>query len=106
MFTGLSRSVAIVVAYLIKEQHLTFESAVRLVEAARGKTKMNFGFLKTLQSISKESTDVQRKTNPYRIDLNTASERNPDNDNEDYQNNVAKDNDVEKEVYSSDSKIV
>ena len=68
-------------------------------------TKMNFGFLKTLQSISDESTDVQRKANPARIDLNTASERNSD-DNEDYQNNVAKDNDVEKGVYSSDSKIV
>ena len=50
---GVSRSVAIVIAYLIREQGFTFERAFSLIKTKRSIANPNLGFISQLQQLSK-----------------------------------------------------
>ncbi|CCW62447.1 unnamed protein product [Phytomonas sp. EM1] len=47
-FAGLSRSVAIVAAYIMREMHISYEQAISIIKRARPAAHPNEGFVKTL----------------------------------------------------------
>mmetsp|Transcript_37845 Transcript_37845/g.88486 ORF Transcript_37845/g.88486 Transcript_37845/m.88486 type:complete len:150 (-) Transcript_37845:202-651(-) len=51
---GASRSVSIVIAYLIRHEHLEFDEALRLVQKARSRANPNDGFRRVLQRYATE----------------------------------------------------
>ncbi len=50
-FWGMSRSVSIVVAFLIKKRHMSFQDAMELVKEKRPCAEPNSGFIEQLQAI-------------------------------------------------------
>lgn len=63
-FAGKSRSASIVIAYLMKECHMSFEKAYKLVVSKRAKASPNASFVKQLKEFGDEVAleDAEAKT--------------------------------------------
>lgn len=50
-FAGKSRSASIIISFLIKKRHMSFEEAYKLMKEKNPKTSINEGFIKQLKNI-------------------------------------------------------
>ena len=53
-YAGISRSSSIIIAYLMKHNHMTFNNAFQLIKEKRGNVRPNSGFILQLKAYEKE----------------------------------------------------